>query len=174
MKSLSTRAFWLAAALLLGQTAQAAGPDAAMIEAARKEGQVVWYSTLIVNQILRPMVAAFEAKYPGVEVRYSRQTNSDVALKILNEARARRPQADIFDGTNSIYPVQDAGLLAAYPPAAAIAFSGLAAWRSRSPRSERARPAAPAPDRFRPVGALPPLSGCRRATASPARSRPRP
>ena len=29
--------------------------DAALIEAAKKEGSVVWYSTLIVNQLVRPV-----------------------------------------------------------------------------------------------------------------------
>ncbi|MGE0226099.1 MAG: ABC transporter substrate-binding protein [Acetobacteraceae bacterium] len=108
-------------ALLLAGPVMAA-PDQALIDAARKEGQVVWYSTLIVNQILRPMVEAFQTKYPGIEVQYSRQTNSDVALKILNESRARRLQADLFDGTNSIYPVMDAKLIAEYRPEAARSY----------------------------------------------------
>lgn len=110
---------WLVVGLLLGQTAYA---DPALEAAARKEGHVVWYSTLIVNQILRPMVDAFQKKYPGIDVQYSRQTNSDVALKILNEARAHRLAADIFDGTNSLYPVMDANLVAEYPPAAAANY----------------------------------------------------
>ena len=41
------------------------GPD----EAARKrKAQINWYSTLIINQILRPMAEAFEAKYPGIKM----------------------------------------------------------------------------------------------------------
>jgi ABC-type Fe3+ transport system substrate-binding protein len=110
---------WVLAGLSLGRTAWA---DPALEDAARKEGHVVWYSTLIVNQILRPMVEAFQKKYPGIEVRYSRQTNSDVALKILNEARAHRLQADILDGTNAMYPLMDAKLVAEYPPEAAAGY----------------------------------------------------
>ncbi len=106
-------------ALLLARGACAAEADPALVAAAQKEGQVVWYSTLIVNQILRPMADAFEKRYPGIRVQYSRATNSDVALKIINESRARRLQADVFDGTNSIYPLLDAKLVAAYPPHAA-------------------------------------------------------
>jgi ABC-type Fe3+ transport system substrate-binding protein len=83
---------------------------------------VVWYSTLIVNQIVRPIVDAFEKKYPGISVHYARATNSDTALKIINEARARRLQADVFDGTNSIYPLLEAKLVAAYPPKAAASY----------------------------------------------------
>ena len=38
--------------------------DAALIAAAKREGRVVWYTTLIVNQA-RPPAKAFEQKYPG-------------------------------------------------------------------------------------------------------------
>jgi ABC-type Fe3+ transport system substrate-binding protein len=116
------RALLLCAALLFSHMARAADADPALVAAAQKEGQVVWYSTLIVNQILRPLTEAFEKKYPGVRVQYSRSTNSDVALKIINESRARRLQADMFDGTNSIYPLLDAKLVAAYPPKAASSY----------------------------------------------------
>ena len=112
----------LTALLLLAVSAHAAEPDAALIASAKQEGQVVWYSTLIVNQILRPMVAAFEKQYPEIKVQYSRATNSDVALKITNEARAHRVQADVFDGTNSIYPLLDAKLVASYHPKAAADY----------------------------------------------------
>ena len=44
--------------------------DAAVIEAAKKEGEVVWYSTQIISQLVRPVTAAFEKKYPGIKVRY--------------------------------------------------------------------------------------------------------
>ena len=112
----------LAALLLLARAAPAAEVDPALLAAAQKEGEVAWYSTLIVNQILRPMVDAFQKKYPGITVHYSRSTNSDIALKITNEARAHRVQADIFDGTNSIYPLLDAKLVASYLPKAAASY----------------------------------------------------
>ena len=107
----------LALALLAGK-AQGTEPDAALVEAARREGSVVWYSTLIVNQIVRPMVAAFEAKYPGIKVEYSRASSSDVALKIINEARARRVQSDLFDGSNTVFLLRDPRLIASYTPKA--------------------------------------------------------
>src|SRR6478609_5112776 len=96
--------------------------DPALVDAAMKEGQVVWYSTLIVNQIVRPMVEAFEAKYPGIKVQYSRATSSDVALKIRNEARARRIAADLFDGSNTVFLLEEANLVAEYQPKAAASW----------------------------------------------------
>lgn len=114
--------FFLIALLAVSFAAQAAEPDPALIEAARKEGSVNWYSTLIVNQIVRPMTEAFEKKYPGIKVQYSRATSSDVALKIRNEARAKRVQADIFDGSNTVFLLEDASLVADYRPAAAAGW----------------------------------------------------
>jgi ABC-type glycerol-3-phosphate transport system substrate-binding protein len=89
------------ALLALGLLALAPRParaaDDALVEAARKEGQVVWYTTLIVNQVVRPLQEAFEKKYPGVKLQYSRADDAPTALKILSETRAGRLQADIID-----------------------------------------------------------------------------
>src|SRR5690348_6843060 len=52
----------VAFALTVGRASAA---DQSTIDAAKKEGQVVWYTTLIVNQIIRPLKTAFEKKYPG-------------------------------------------------------------------------------------------------------------
>jgi ABC-type Fe3+ transport system substrate-binding protein len=101
---------------------RAAEPDPALVAAAEKEGQVVWYTGLIVNQITRPMAAAFETKYPTIRVRYSRASNTDTTLKILNEARAHRTQADVFDVTSGISPLLDAHVVAEYRPSAAAHY----------------------------------------------------
>ena len=47
----------IGAVLLACPHAQAA--DDALYDAAKKEGQVVWYTSLIVNQAVRPLVEAF-------------------------------------------------------------------------------------------------------------------
>jgi len=77
---------------------------------------------LIVNQVVRPVVQAFEEKYPGVRVRYSRADSVPTALKILNEARANRLQADVFDGTGTEPPLARAGLVASYLPPTAASY----------------------------------------------------
>jgi iron(III) transport system substrate-binding protein len=92
----------------------AAAADAALIEAAKKEGQVVWYTTLIVNQIVRPLKDAFEKKYPGVTLQYARADDLATSVKILAEAQAGRIQADIFDGLDNMLPLQEAGVLAPF------------------------------------------------------------
>ena len=51
-------------------------PDPALVAAAKKEGQVLLYTTLIVDQIVRPLIKAFQAQVPGVEVKYVRANSS--------------------------------------------------------------------------------------------------
>ena len=117
------RAFLCVLALLIGMTAaRAAEIDPALIEAAKKEGSVVWYSGMIVNQIVRPLVDAFEAKYPGIKVQASRATGNDNALKVLNEARAHRPLADVVDSTTALTPLLAAGLVAEFRPVEAARY----------------------------------------------------
>ena len=109
------RGFWLGILLLMAAgAARAADFDPALVEAAKKEGTAVWYTGLIVNQISRPMAEAFEARFPGIKVQYSRASNTDTTIKLLNEARARRVQADVVDVTSGIHSLTDAKLLAPY------------------------------------------------------------
>jgi ABC-type Fe3+ transport system substrate-binding protein len=98
--------------------------DATLIAAAKREGRVVWYTTLIVNQAVRPLAKAFEQKYPGIEVQYSRADSGPTALKILNEARAARLQADVCDGNGTAPPLVRAGLVAAWLPPTAASYPG--------------------------------------------------
>ena len=113
-------AILIVAALLASEQASAADP--ALIEAARKEGEVVWYTTQIVSQLVRPISAAFEQKY-GVKVRYVRANSTEIAVKILNESRARRPQVDVFDGTTTVEPLKKEGYVLQWLPDAAKSYA---------------------------------------------------
>ena len=101
-----------ASALVLPSLAKA--DEAALYAAAKAEGEVVWYTTLIVNQAVRPLIAAFQAKYPGIEVRYNRADSVPTALKVIEEGRAGTPQADVFDGIETEPPVAAAGMVEPY------------------------------------------------------------
>jgi len=102
----------LAAALALSSPARAADP--ATIAAATREGRVVWYTTLIVNQAVLPLKAAFEKTYPGIDVQFSRADSIPTALKIINEGRAGAAQADVFDGIETEPAIAKAGLVEPY------------------------------------------------------------
>src|SRR5215467_10833024 len=109
----------LSCALLSSLTAGPAfAADAALIAAAKKEGEVNWYSTQIISQLVRPVAAAFEKKY-GIKVRYTRANATEVAVKILNESRAGRVQSDVFDGTTTVVPLKKEGFVLQWLPDAA-------------------------------------------------------
>jgi ABC-type Fe3+ transport system substrate-binding protein len=112
---------WTAALAVAGSIAagSAWAADAALIEAAKKEGEVNWYSTQIISQLVRPVAAAFEKKYPGIKVRATRANATEVAVKILNESRAGRVQSDLFDGTTTVVPLKKEGFVLQWLPDAA-------------------------------------------------------
>ena len=80
---------------------------------------MVWYTTLIVNQAVRPLVEAFNKKYPGIEVKYARGDSGPTAIKIMNEARAGRVEGDVFDGIDTAPPLLKANLVDKFVPSAA-------------------------------------------------------
>ena len=51
-----------------------------LIEGARKEGQVVLYSAMIVNQALRPLAEKFSKKYPFIKLTTWRADSEDIVL----------------------------------------------------------------------------------------------
>lgn len=99
--------------------ARAASPE--LIAAAKKEGEVVWYTVQTIPQIVTPLVAAFEKAY-GVKVTYVRANSSDVALRVLNEAKAGRTLSDVIDGTNTTPILQRENLVASWTPDVAASW----------------------------------------------------
>src|SRR5438105_7872565 len=95
--------------------------DAALIDAAKKEGEVVWYTTQIISQLVRPISAAFEKKY-GIKVRALRANSTETSVKIINESRAGKPQSDVFDGTSTVVPLKKEGYVLQWLPDPAKAY----------------------------------------------------
>jgi ABC-type Fe3+ transport system substrate-binding protein len=75
--------------------------EQALYEAARNESSVTWYTGLIPEQVVQPMKTAFEKKYPGVTLNYYRAGSSEIASKMLLEAKARKPESDVWDGAHA-------------------------------------------------------------------------
>lgn len=92
--------------------------DAELYAAAKKEGSVVWYTSQVQNVLVHPLARAFEAKYPGVKVTIVGGKNTDLLLRILNEAKAGVHIADVSSPAG-IAQLRQAGLLASYTPEAA-------------------------------------------------------
>ena len=71
-----------------------------LIEGARKEGQVTVYSSMIVDQALRPLIDGFQAKYPFIKAQYVREDPPQQFQKLSAEARANRRVGDVVESTN--------------------------------------------------------------------------
>ena len=92
--------------------------DQALIDAAKKEGELNWYTTQIITQLARPAADMFQKKY-GIKVSSVRGGSTELAVKLLNEHRAGRVQADVFDGTSTTAAVKQAGVAMKWQPDAA-------------------------------------------------------
>jgi ABC-type Fe3+ transport system substrate-binding protein len=100
------------------------GPDREqrLIEGAKKEGQVVFYSAMIVNQALRPIAERFGKKYPFLKLNYWRADSEDIAQKVSAEVRANNVVADVVEGTGVGEQAVAAGLLVPYTTPAMAAY----------------------------------------------------
>ncbi|MGV6872399.1 ABC transporter substrate-binding protein [Pseudochelatococcus sp. B33] len=113
MNTKITRRFILsagAAALFLPSGAVQAELPSDLIEKAKAEGEVVWYTDLIVDQLVRPMVEAFQKVY-GIRVSYVRGDSQDIVLRVTNEYRAGNVVADICTMTSEIHVLRNAGAI---------------------------------------------------------------
>jgi ABC-type Fe3+ transport system substrate-binding protein len=95
--------------------------DEALIAAAKKEGEVVWYSVQVVDQLVVPIAEAFQKKY-GIKVNYVRADPAAIALRVLNEAKAGKVQVDLFEGAQAAAGLKQEGLIARWQPDIAKAF----------------------------------------------------
>jgi ABC-type Fe3+ transport system substrate-binding protein len=93
-----------------------------LIEGARKEGQVAFYSAMIVNQALRPIADKFSKKYPFVKMTHWRADSEDIAQKVSAEVRANNVVGDVVEGTGVGEQAVQAGLLVPYTTPAIAAF----------------------------------------------------
>ena len=75
----------LAVNLCLNLATLKAAEESELVQAARREGRVVWYSVAGESQQLAQQ---FEKKYPFVKVEVVRSTVYPLLTRILNEARA--------------------------------------------------------------------------------------
>ena len=88
------------------------GPDRQkiMLEGAKAEGKVVWYTSLSGNY--REIVDAFKKKYPEIQIEVYRAGSTDVAQRLLSEAQAGRYLADAMETTpGPLMLLRDKGIL---------------------------------------------------------------
>ncbi|KRR24662.1 iron ABC transporter substrate-binding protein [Bradyrhizobium lablabi] len=93
-----------AAGLLFAEPLKAAPPPAtevtpALIEAAKKEGKLSFYSALELNTAER-LARAFEAKYPGISVRVERSGAERIFQRIAQEQGSGIRAVDVANSTD--------------------------------------------------------------------------
>jgi iron(III) transport system substrate-binding protein len=89
------------------------GPDPKVVQAARKEGEIVWYTTMSSDQS-NAFMARFQQKYSFLKPSVIRLGGSALLNRVLTEAKAGKYFFDVVHGTGEIVlPLMDMGLLAA-------------------------------------------------------------
>ncbi|MSP94688.1 MAG: extracellular solute-binding protein [Alphaproteobacteria bacterium] len=111
---------WAAPAIDIA-TYKGADREQLLLAGARKEGKVAFYSGMIENQALRPLVEAFKKKYPFLAVEYWRGDSRGLVQKTLTERRANRVIGDIVESTGGAEVLIKAGAVQAFSsPASAM------------------------------------------------------
>lgn len=85
-----------------------------LIEGAKKEGKVVWYGSLSLEDI-KVLSEKFEKKYPFLRVEVFRSSGENLANRIMTETRAGRYLYDVVaTGAFEVWPLYKRGLLGKY------------------------------------------------------------
>jgi iron(III) transport system substrate-binding protein len=77
-------------------------PNQEMIDAAKKEGTVVWYTATDV-QVSEKVGSAFEAKYPGIKVQVERSGSERVFQRISQEYGSGIHKADVIETSDAVH-----------------------------------------------------------------------
>jgi iron(III) transport system substrate-binding protein len=91
-----------------------ADPQAKLIEGAKKEGEMVWYTTTTLDQS-QQVVNAFQKKYPFIKPTLFRTGGGPLLNKIMTETRGGLDGWDVVVGRGEmVIPLVERKLLAAY------------------------------------------------------------
>jgi iron(III) transport system substrate-binding protein len=109
-----------AALLAPWAASQAQTTPSALYDAAKKEGELTWYTVPQTSEVAEKMGRTFSTRYPGIKVNVVR-TTAQVAFQRLNQdLRAGSANCDVFTSTDLSHYVDLKGrnLLLKYLPAA--------------------------------------------------------
>src|SRR5262244_2657125 len=90
----------------------------ARVEAARKEGKVVWYTSLALSSAEK-IAKLFEAEYPGIKVEVQRTGSQRILQRVMQELQANIKIVDVIHTSDAGHYVllKDKKLLLKYAPA---------------------------------------------------------
>src|SRR5216684_1021849 len=95
----------------------------ARLEAAKKEGKVVWYTSLALTSAEK-VAKLFEAAYPGIKVEVHRTGSERILQRVMQELQANIKIADVVHTSDAGHYVllKDKKLLLKYAPAGVDGF----------------------------------------------------
>lgn len=89
-------------------------PDPKLIEGAKKEGEMIWYSTMTLDQS-KQVIDRFQKKYPFIRPNLFRTGGGPLLNKILTEARGNLHAWDVVVGRGEmVLPLMEKKLLASF------------------------------------------------------------
>jgi iron(III) transport system substrate-binding protein len=100
-----------------------AAQDAARVEAAKKEGKVVWYTSLALPSAEK-VAKLFEAAYPGIKVEVHRTGSQRILQRVMQELQANIKNVDVVHTSDAGHYVllKEKKLLARHTPAGVERF----------------------------------------------------
>jgi iron(III) transport system substrate-binding protein len=101
----------------------AAAQDAARVEAAKKEGKVVWYTSLALPSAEK-VAKLFETAYPGIKVEVHRTGSQRILQRVMQELQANIKNVDVVHTSDAGHYVllKEKKLLARHTPAGVERF----------------------------------------------------
>jgi len=146
----------IAALLAFARGSRAATRDD-LIEAAKKDREVVFYTTSNLEEA-SAMSARFKAKYPFLDVNINRSEGERIVTKVLQETRAKKSLVDVLQTPAFIFTRSKKEVLSAHIPRPKIAF-----FRAASRKKNIGRPLTTIPTSFSTTRNSSRLKTCRRA-----------
>ena len=115
--------FFLMLAPWIVSVSMARAQDAAMIQTARKEGSVAWYTSLAIPSSTS-IAQAFKTKYAGIDVEVHRTGSERVLQRVMQEASAGVKTVDVIHTSDAGHFVllKEKGMLLKYTPQGTVPF----------------------------------------------------
>ena len=100
-----------------------AGAQTPLVEAAKKEGKVVWYTSLALPSAEK-VAKLFEAAYPGIKVEVHRTGSQRILQRVMQELQANIKNVDVIHTSDAGHFVllKEKKLLARHTPAGVDRF----------------------------------------------------
>jgi iron(III) transport system substrate-binding protein len=118
-----TRLALLVLAVWAASLSIASAQDAALVQAAKKEGTVMWYTSLALPSSTS-IAHFFKLKYPGMDVEVHRTGSQRVLQRVMQEAAAGVKTVDVIHTSDAGHFVllKEKGMLLKYVPQGTAAF----------------------------------------------------